>query len=48
MLRGQPLLTLFAEDHALLAEPLAMLRATYRIAAEAPVLEPLVREVVQR
>ena len=43
---GQPLLTLFAEDEALLIEPLAMLRATYRIAAEPPHLQPLVREVV--
>ena len=43
---GQPLLTLFAEDEALLAEPLAMLRATYRIAAEPPTLQPLVREIV--
>ena len=45
---GQPLVTLFAEDDALLAEPLAMLRATYRIADKPPVLEPLVREIVRR
>ncbi len=45
---GQPLVTLFAEDEALLAEPLAMLRATYRIAPEAPSLQPLVREVISR
>ncbi len=45
---GEPLLTLFAEDEALLAEPLAMLRATYRIAPEAPTLQPLVREVIRR
>ncbi len=45
---GEPLVTLFAEDEALLAEPLSMLRATYRIAEEAPVLKPLVREVVSK
>ena len=45
---GQPLLTLFAEDEALLAEPLAMLRATYKIAPEAPTLQPLVREVIRK
>ena len=44
----QPLVTLFAEDEALLAEPLAMLRATYRIAPEPPTLQPLVREVISR
>ena len=45
---GQPLLTLFAEDEALLAEPLAMLRATCSIRAEPPTLLPLVREVIGR
>ena len=44
---GQPLVTLFAEAEALLAEPLAMLRATYCIADEAPVLQPLLREVIR-
>ena len=43
---GQPLLTLFAEDEALLAEPLAMLRATYKITSEPPTLPPLIREII--
>ena len=43
---GQPLLTLFAEDAALLDEPEAMLRATYDIALEPPTLNPLVREIL--
>jgi pyrimidine-nucleoside phosphorylase len=43
---GQPLLTLFAEDAALLDEPEAMLRATYKIAPEPPQLTPLVRETL--
>ncbi len=45
--QGQPLLTLFSEDPALLAEPYEMLRATYKIAGERPVLNPLVRDVLQ-
>ena len=48
ILAGQPLLTLFAEDEALLAEPLAMLRATYRIAPEPPTLLPIIREIITR
>jgi pyrimidine-nucleoside phosphorylase len=43
---GQPLVTLFAEDPALLNEPEAMLRETLHIAASAPQLQPLIREVV--
>ena len=43
---GQPLVTLFAEDAALLDEPEAMLRATYSVASEPPSLNPLVREVI--
>jgi pyrimidine-nucleoside phosphorylase len=45
---GQPLVTLFADTEAQLEEPYAMLAATYRIAAERPVLQPLVREVIAR
>ncbi len=44
---GQPLLTLFSEEEALLAEPYEMLRQTYRIALDKPVLNPLVREVIK-
>jgi pyrimidine-nucleoside phosphorylase len=43
---GQLLLTLFADTEAQLAEPYAMLRATYRIAPEKPTLQPLVREII--
>ena len=43
---GQPLVTLFAEDARLLEEPYEMLRATYRIGDEAPMQNPLVREVL--
>ncbi len=42
----QPLVTLFAEDPTLLNEPEAMLRETLHIAASAPQLQPLIREVV--
>ena len=44
---GQPLLTLYAEDEALLAEPLEMLRATYTIGPERPNVLPLIREIIQ-
>jgi pyrimidine-nucleoside phosphorylase len=43
---GQPLVTLFAEDESLLAEPEAMLRDTLYIAATPPKRQPLIREVV--
>jgi pyrimidine-nucleoside phosphorylase len=43
---GQPLVTLFAEDESLLAEPEAMLRDTLHIAATPPKRQPLIREVV--
>jgi pyrimidine-nucleoside phosphorylase len=43
---GQPLVTLFAEDQSLLAEPEAMLRDTLHIAATKPKHQPLIREVV--
>lgn len=45
--KGQPLLTLFAEDAAQLDEPEAMLRATYEIAPEPPHLNLLIREIIR-
>jgi pyrimidine-nucleoside phosphorylase len=44
---GQPLVTLFADTEAQLAEPLEMLRATYEITADPPTLQPLIREVIR-
>ncbi len=44
---GQPLLTLYSEDKALLAEPHEMLRATYQISPDKPVLNPLIREMIR-
>ncbi|HEY6374441.1 MAG TPA: thymidine phosphorylase [Edaphobacter sp.] len=44
--QGQPLITLYTEDPTLLNEPEAMLRETLHIAAIAPQLQPLIREVV--
>jgi len=44
--QGQPLLTLFAEDAALLDEPYEMIRATYRMAPEPPAPNPLIREIL--
>jgi pyrimidine-nucleoside phosphorylase len=46
--QGQPLLTLFAEDAALLDEPEVMLRATYKIAPEPPQLNPKIREIIRQ
>ena len=43
----QPLVTLFAEDAALLDTPERMLRNTLRIADEPPVGMPLIRQVIQ-
>jgi pyrimidine-nucleoside phosphorylase len=45
---GQPLVTLFSEDPALLAEPVSMLRETLRFSAEPPAPIPLVREVITK
>jgi pyrimidine-nucleoside phosphorylase len=45
--QGQPLVTLFAEDQSLLAEPEAMLRETLQIASTPPRRQPLIREIVQ-
>ena len=43
---GQPLCTLFSEDPALLDEPFELLRRTFVIADTAPVLQPLIRQIV--
>ena len=43
---GQPLVTLFSEDPALIAEPEQMLRETLSISDSAPKLQPLIREVI--
>ena len=46
VIAGQPLVTLFADTEAQLAEPLAMLAATYHITLDPPERQPQVREVV--
>ena len=43
---GQPLLTLHAPTQAQLTEPLAMLRATYKITPTPPTPLPLIREII--
>jgi pyrimidine-nucleoside phosphorylase len=45
--KGQPLVTLFAEDESLLAEPEQMLRETLQIAATKPDSQPLVHEIIR-
>jgi pyrimidine-nucleoside phosphorylase len=45
---GQPLVTLFAEEEALLKEPEQMLRETLQISASKPSLEPQIREIVTK
>jgi thymidine phosphorylase len=45
---GQPLVTLFAEDESLLAEPDAMLRETLQFSATPPQLQPLIREIITK
>ncbi len=45
---GAPLVTLFAEDESLLAEPLEMLRSTYILSPEPSALPDLIREVIRR
>ena len=45
---GQPLVTLFSEDPALLDEPEAMLRETLKIAPTPPKPIPLIREIVTK
>jgi pyrimidine-nucleoside phosphorylase len=44
---NQPLVTLFAEDPALLDEPYQMLQETLQISAIPPAPTPLIREVIQ-
>ena len=44
---GQALITLFAEDEGLLAEPFGMLEAAVTLSAERPLVGALVREVVR-
>ena len=46
LVEGQPLVTLFSEDPALLDEPESMLLETLKITAEPPVPIPLIHEVV--
>ena len=43
---GQPLMTLFTEDAALLDTPERMLRETLRVAEEQPVRAPLIRQAI--
>ena len=45
---GQPIFTLFSEDHALLDEPFRMLEETIRIGDEPPAPQPLIREIVAK
>jgi len=45
---NQPLVTLFAEDEALLAEPLELLRAAYTITAAPPEPQPQLIEVISK
>jgi pyrimidine-nucleoside phosphorylase len=45
---GQPLVTLFTEDPALLAEPEQMLRETLQVSVEPPTQIPLIREIVMK
>lgn len=44
--KGQPLVTLFSDDRALLDEPEDMLRKTLRITQTPPKLQPLIREII--
>ncbi len=46
--KGQPLVTLFSEDAALLHEPEDMLQQTLQISPTPPRLQPLIREVIFR
>ncbi len=43
---GQPLITLYAEDESLLANPFQMLQNTIQISPSRPRLVPLIREVI--
>src|SRR5271170_575243 len=44
--KDQPLITLFAEDEALLDEPEQMLLETLQISSTPPQLQPLIREII--
>jgi pyrimidine-nucleoside phosphorylase len=44
---GQPLVTLYADTAAQLAEPYAMLEETYRITPHPPIQHPQIREVIR-
>ena len=46
--QGQPLCTLYSEDAALLYEPAAMLRSTFKLADQPPARRPLVQSIVTR
>jgi pyrimidine-nucleoside phosphorylase len=46
--QGQPLVTLFAEDESLLAEPEAMLRKTLQLSTTPPTRQPLIREIITK
>src|SRR6185437_7152162 len=45
---GQPIFTLFSEDSALLDEPFHMLQETVLIEDTPPIVQPLIREIVQQ
>ncbi len=45
---GQPLVTLYAESEALLAEPLELLRAAYILSPVQPTVQPQLLEVITR
>jgi pyrimidine-nucleoside phosphorylase len=45
---NQPLVTLFAEEAALLDEPESMLRETLKITSNPPKLQPLIREIITK
>lgn len=45
---GQPIFTLFSEDEALLDEPCRMIEGATVLSNSAPVVQPLIREIVAR
>jgi pyrimidine-nucleoside phosphorylase len=45
---GQPIFSLFSEDHALLSEPFRMLQETVLIEDTPPTIQPLIREIVRQ
>jgi pyrimidine-nucleoside phosphorylase len=46
--KGQPIITLFAEDEALLNEPEQMLLETLQISPTPPLLQPLIHEIITK